>query len=619
MAFIKKKLINYIRYYKISSLAYVIFAFALFIAQPLLPSSFLYFSLLIAFVPVLIEALQEAWRKHFSTEFFLVVATLIAVMGKQAHAINAVLLIMLVGHYLEEIIEDRIKSAINSLATLITSAVQVIIDDSEKTIHLDQLKPGMIVVVATGGRIPVDGTIVKGSAAINESSLTGESIPIQKTLNDMVYAGTFIEAGTIFVKVEKVGKSTFFNKIIELVEKTEAKKATVTRASDRVARILIPLVLVFIALVWIITRDLHLIVTLLVFGAPVELTLITPITVLAGTIAAMRNGILVKGGLALEQLSKIDTLIFDKTGTITKGEPEIVSIVSFDPSCTEKDVLRLAAIGQKRSGHIFAKAVLDKAIAAHLIIPDPDEYVSLAGHGVQMMYEGKRYFLGNQHFIQAVEHGNIPMPEHMNVDPAHSTLFIGSEGKLLGVIAMADTLRSDAAHTIHSFVGAGISNIILLSGDKQSVVDVIAKKIGIKTAYGNKFPDEKLKVIEELQLQKHLVAMIGDGINDAPALIQADIGIAMGAMRMEPAMEAADIVLMKNDLYKTFFVYSLSKKIFSVIYQNIFIGFALVHAVGIVMTFLGYLNPIGAALLHSLSDLIILINSARLVRFKSCE
>lgn len=601
-------------------LLYIVFIFILYLLTliHILPPIYIHAPLILGFIPICYKALQKLKERIIGTEFFLTIATIISLIGHQEKAMGVVLIIMLIAEYLEQLITLHTQQEILSLINLIPKIALIKLDNEEKSIPVNQIQPGMLVIVKTGGQIPVDGTIIQGNATINEASLTGESIAQEKNVSQQVFAGTFIESGSIIIKTEKVGVDTFFGKISELVQKAEQNKAKISILTDKIALYLVPILLILIGLTWLLTKNLNLVTTLLVFGSPLELTLITPLAILAGIIAAFKNGVLVKGGLALEKFSKADTIIFDKTGTLTINEPSVTKIESFDPKYDEKELLKIAAIAEKRSGHVFAKAILQKAQEEGIVVPDPENYISVAGHGIEITYNNEKFFLGNKHFMQAAEHGNIQLPQDFETskEEQFSSFYIGSMGKLYGKMYITDKIRQEAQQTINDLKKLGFKNIILLSGDKQSIATQTALLLEIPIAYGAVFPDEKLLIIEKLQNKNHIVAMIGDGINDAPALKQADIGIAMGAMGMEPAIEAADIVLVTNDLHKIVFVIALSKKIFTVIQQNLLIGFVLIHGIGITLTFLGFIDPLKAALFHSVTDIFILINSARLMNFK---
>lgn len=598
------------------NLAYTLFCILLFIISLRSPlhSPVVHISLIIALIPIAYVAFEKLKSLRISTELFLVIASIISFIGHEERAINLVLIIMLVAEYLQKIIERRTRSALSSLIKLIPSKAVVKTPTAEKEIPLKEVTPGMLVIINTGQSIGVDGIIVQGKAEINESSLTGESTVKIKQKGQEVLAGTFVESGSILVKVNKVGSDTFFGKITFLVEQAENKKANVVLLADKVASILVPILLLFFIGTWIITGDIKLVITLLVFGSPFELTLITPLSIFSGVIAAFKQGILVKGGIALEKLAYSNIMIFDKTGTLTAGEPEVVKIEILDKNYSQEEIIKIAAIADKRSGHVLAKSILSKAKQLNITVPDPDEYISISGHGVEIVYNNQKYFLGNKHFIEAPEHANIHISDTAENTQDYSSVYLADQDNLCAIIYISDAIRPEAYEVIQELKKNGLK-ILLVSGDKESVVSKVAKELKIDKAYWGIFPDEKLSIIKKLQQEGNKVTMVGDGINDAPALKQADVGIAMGAMGMEPAIDAADLVLMSNDITKIFFLYKLSKKVLSIIKQNIFIGFLLIHSIGITLAFLNLINPIQAALFHAIPDLLIMLNSARLVNF----
>src|SRR3990167_5705398 len=518
-------------------IAFIILLYTLIIIK-ILPEIFIHVPLILAFIPTCYKAIQNLKERRVGTELFITIAAIISFIGHQEQAMGIVLIIMLIANYLEELISKRTEKEIRSLINLIPQNAIIKIDGIEKTIEINAIKPDMLVLVKTGARIPVDGTIVEGVAAINEAALTGESIPKEKGISDFAYAGTFIESGSIVVKTEKIGQDTFFGKIVDLVQTAKDKKAKISILTDKIAFFLVPSMLILIAITWFITKNLNLITTLLVFGSPLELTLITPIAILSGIIAAFRNGVLVKGGLALERFSKVDTIIFDKTGTLTIGQPEVINIESYDQNFTKKDILTIAAIAEKRSGYALSKAILKKAAEENLNIPDPESYKSIIGHGIEIVYNNQKWFLGNKHFLQSPEHGNINITnlQASEEDKKYSSFYIGNAGKLYGKIYTTDKIRHDAKQTIEDLKQAGLRDMILLSGDTRLIANEVGTQLGFTKAYGDVFPDQKLLVIDKLQKEGHSVSMVGDGINDAPALKQANVGIAMGIIGMEPAI-----------------------------------------------------------------------------------
>jgi len=630
----KQKLLNLLKSLHIGYASYLLLVLGLFFGVyiHIFPKNFFYVPIILALIPLSRDAWEGLREKKIKTELFLLLASAIGLYGGQERAIVIVLIIMMVAKYIEHFVEERTDRAIESLTRLIPTDVIVLERTGhvanasgnsagtwgpEKITPINHVQPGMFILIKTGSRIPIDGNIVEGQASINEASLTGESIPKDKGVSELVYAGTFVESGSVIVQVQTVGEMTLFGKITKLLETAGKTKANIVVMADKIASILVIVLLLFIGIVWFITRDFNLVITLLVFGSPLELTLITPLAILAGVVAAFRNGILVKGGLALEHMAHVDTMMFDKTGTLTMGEPKVIEIFSYDTHYNANDLITIAAMLEKRSGHILAKAILQKAQEENILVPDPDTYESVTGHGIIVTKNNKKYLLGNKNFIQAPEHGNVMVPDVMVCsEPMHTSFYIVCDNLLAGRICVTDVVRSNAYDIIEKLRGLGIKSVILLSGDKQNVATLIGQSLGIDQAYGEIAPDKKLRMIEERQKDGHNVCMVGDGINDAPALKQAHVGIAMGAMGMEPAIEASDIVLMDNDLQKIIFVRKLSQKVLRLIKQNIIWGFAMVHIVGMTLTFWGIISPIQAALSHAVTDILILINSARLIWFK---
>ncbi|MEX0940693.1 MAG: cation-translocating P-type ATPase [Candidatus Babeliales bacterium] len=576
---------------------------------------FIYFLLTLALIPIIYKAILELKKKQLGSEIFFIFATIIGLIAHEERAILIVLLILLIAHYLQTIIEERTENAIESLIQLLPENVHVIKKNKEHTVPLHQINIGDHVLVKTGEKIPVDGIIIEGCAEINEASLTGESQPLMKMDGQLAYAGTYIEAGSIIIRTKKIGKETRFGQISLLIEQAYKQKADITTLADRVARYISIFFIFFIIITWFFMRDLNVIVSLLVFGSPVELILITPLTILAGIAAAFKNGIIVKGGYSLEQLAKTDAMVFDKTGTLTIGKPVVTSIRSINPQFSEQDILLFAAIAEKRSGHVIAQSILKKAKQEGLEVPDPSRYESITGHGIEIVYNENIYLVGNKHFIEAPEHGNISLSHAISCEYAHSTIYVAQNKTICGFICIADEIRQNAQDIIHELKKEGIKSMLILSGDKQEIADQVAKKLEIDNAYGEVMPDEKLKIIDALKAKGHIVTMIGDGINDAPALKYASVGIAMGAMGMQPAIEAADIVLMSNDLNLLVFIYKLAKKSLRIIKQNIFWGLIFTHVLGIILSLLRFLNPVQAALFHAIPEILIFLNTARLLLF----
>lgn len=616
-----KKLIEKIRHYHFGNLAYILAVLSLFLLSftGVFDHRFTLLVFFLAWAPVFWSAIKGLREKKFGSELFFVLAAVVAFIGDEETAMTVVLLVVMIAEYFEHLIEERTEHAIQSLVSFVPTDVVVEESGSQRTVPLSAIQIGARIIVKTGFRVPVDGEVIKGSATINESSMTGESAPQEKKVGDLVYAGTFVESGSVVIEAQKIGENTMFGTIKKLIEEAGKRKAKIHVFADKVALPLTLALIVFIAGVWLYTGDLTLVITMLVFGSPIELALVTPLAIMGGVVASFKAGVLVKGGLALERFSKVDTIIFDKTGTLTIGEPRVVGIQSVDQAHSDKDIIKMAAIAEKRSGHVLAKAILAKAAEENIQVPDPDHYNSVSGHGVEVTVGNERYRLGSQHFIEAEDHGNIKvgnMPVCVDGEATHTSFYLACGNKLCGMICVADEMRKDAKETLTELKNRGIKKLILLSGDRKEVVESVAKSMGIDEAYGEVFPDQKMKMIENLQKQGHTVAMIGDGVNDAPSLKQADVGIAMGAMGMEPAIEASDIALMSNDLNKVVFTHELSQRTLRTIKQNIILGLGFTHGLGMVLALLHVLNPIQAAFFHAVPDLLIIGNSARLIGFK---
>ncbi|WP_171814712.1 heavy metal translocating P-type ATPase [Candidatus Babela massiliensis] len=563
-------------------------------------------------------AIKELYHnKVISTELFLIIASIIGITGHEYKTISIILLIMLIAKLVESIIEMKTEDAIESLVKLTPKEVTVLIDSKEKIININEVLQGMVITVKSGGLIPVDGIIIDGIAQINEAALTGESTLKDKSKNDKVYASTFIENGNIKLKVEKVGTDTLFGKIKEKIEIAQESKAKISTITNKIASIVVPAMLIFVIIVWLFTRDIKLIITILVFGSPIELTLITPLAIISAVTAAFRNGVLIKGGIFLEELAKIDTIIFDKTGTLTLGQPEVSDIHSFSDKHTVKEILEVASMAEKLSSHPISKAVLKEAEAWNIEVLSPDKFELVSGHGININHNNRNCFIGNKHFVESPEYGNIKFEDKVCQNHLSTTVFyVGCDNNIYGKICISDKIRPEAKYTIEQLKKLNILNFYIISGDNQEITKQVAQELKIDNAFGDMFPDQKIEKIKQLQQKGHKVLMVGDGINDAPSLKQANVGIALGQMAMEPAIEAADIVLMNNDLTKILFIYKLSKQTFRIIKQNLFIGFALVHIIGIILAFCKLISPIQAALFHAVPDLAILINSIRLINFK---
>ena len=469
-----------------------------------------------------------------------------------------------------------------------------------------------MVLVREGEKIPVDGKIVGGAASINEAPITGESLPKEKASGALVFAGTVVASGALDIETEKVGGDTTFARIIALVENAEAEQAPVQKLADKVASWLIPVVFVLLIGVFVVTRDVRKIVTLMIFTSPAELGLATPLVMIAAIARAARNGILVKGGLYLESLAKVDAMVFDKTGTLTENKPTVARVQSLNAAFPESELLRLAAAADRRSAHPLAKAVVDAAAKGNLQVPEPESYEQLRGRGVVATVEGRKVLVGNPALL--LENGvEIGAPiEESGQTPVH----VAVDGKLAGVVFIADALRPGAKEALAALKAGGVKRLVMLTGDNAATAQAIASGLGIDEVRADLMPENKVTAIAELQKQGFKVAMIGDGINDAPALARADVGIAMGGGGTQAALEAADIALMTDDLSKIVSARAIARKAYRTIQENLFVGVGVVHVLGITAALLGWIGPIQAAVIHLGPDVLVFVNSVKLLKVR---
>jgi Cd2+/Zn2+-exporting ATPase len=477
---------------------------------------------------------------------------------------------------------------------------------------VDSLTPGSIVLVRAGGQIPVDGTVVAGAAAVNEAAITGESVPVDRTTGASVLAGTLVESGALDVRTDKVGADTLFSRIVALVEEAESETAPVQKLTDRVAAWLLPLVLVFLIVVFFVTRDVRKIVALLIFTSPAELGLATPMVMIAAIARAARLGILVKGGLYLEQLAKADAFVFDKTGTLTYGTPVGAGIVSHDPAFTNDDVLRLAASADQRSGHPFAIAVVNVARERGWRLSEPQAFQTIHGRGVIATVDAQEVVVGNDALLVAQ---SVKRPSQMGADQGTSVR-VAVNGRLAGSVAFTDQPKSGAAEALRALRASGVKRLVMLTGDNETSARQVGEAVGIDDIRSRLLPDEKVRAVEELRREGFTVAMVGDGVNDAPALARAHVGIAMGARGTQAAIEAADIALMADDLAKIATARALARRAYRTIQENLILGVGVVHVLGIIAALQGWIGPIQVALLHLGPDILVFFNSVKLLRVR---
>lgn len=529
-------------------------------------------------------------------------------------AAAVVAFMMLAGEFLEEITLQRTRDAVRELVRLTPDVASIERDGAWVQVPLREVRVGDRVLVRPGERVPVDGTILSGEASLNEASITGESMPVDKTVGTHVFAGTTSQSGAIVVRTDRTGQDTTLGRIIQIVRAAQDQKGATQKIADRFAVYFTPVILSIGALVWLVTHDLLRVMAVFVIACPCALVLATPTAVVASVGNIARRGGLIKGGVTLETAGRVTAVAFDKTGTLTQGRPVVVAVVPFDGR-SSRDVLQMAATAEVRSEHPLARAIVEHARTAGLSPADPEQFTMTFGRGVEAAWGGHRIEVGNQRILAAGDPVADVLVAHER--QGRTALVVRVDGQPWGVIGLADAVRPQAREVIARLRGMGIGHLVMLTGDHAVTAEAIAREVGITDVRAGLLPEQKLDVIRELRASGEVVAMIGDGVNDAPALVLADVGVAMGAAGTDVALESADVALMGDDLTLLPEIFALSQRALGIIRQNIW-GFAVaVNIAGIALASSGLLSPIGAAIVHNVASLFVVINSGRLLTFRA--
>jgi Cd2+/Zn2+-exporting ATPase len=560
--------------------------------------------------PIIAGAIRGLMRKKLNVDELVSLAIIASVVIGEYLSAAIIALIMVLGSLLEETTAQKARSAIDALIRLAPDKAVVLRGGEELEVPIEELQLGERLVVRTGEKLPVDGRVMKGKALLDQAPLTGESAPVEKTVGDDVYAGTVIYSGMLEVEVNKVGEGTALGKLIELVQEAEKQKAPVLRIADRYARYFTPAIITLGLIVLLITKDIYRAITVLIAGCPCAFILASPTAVVSALGNASKNGILVKGGGILEEASKINAVLFDKTGTLTSGRPKVSAVEALN-DVSPDSILSIAASVEKYSAHPLARAILEAAEQKKLVLSDPCHYRNLPGKGVEAVVKGNKYAVGkieDKTLLKLSRNSS-----KAKADSSQKAVAIWEDGIPIGIIYFEEEIRDGNNTLAKELIDAGVSKIQMITGDEQKIAEQVAKKVGIKEYFSDVLPEEKLKQVKNLQLEKFKVAMVGDGINDAPSLAAADIGIAMGAMGTDAAIEAADVALMGDDITKVPYFLKLGKITVRTIKFNIF--FALIfNILALAASSAGLLNPVTGALAHNIGSVIVVINSARLIK-----
>ncbi|GAB4421075.1 MAG: heavy metal translocating P-type ATPase [Thermodesulfovibrionales bacterium] len=542
-----------------------------------------------------------------------------------------IITLILLGRLLEAKAKGRTSEAIKRLMRLQPRTARVLRNDEEKEILIDEVMPGDTVVVRPGERIPVDGDIIDGYSTVDESMLTGESLPVEKSRGDKVFGGTVNKAGSFRLMATRIGKESALGQIIRLVEEAQGSKAPIQRLADKVASIFVPTVIsiaVITFMIWYIfgpkpslTISLMNFIAVLIIACPCALGLATPTAIMVGTGKGAEKGILIKDAEALELAHKIKAIVLDKTGTITRGEPEVTEIVTGDKlRVTSEEILRIAASAEKLSEHPLGQAIARKALEMGISLEDPEGFMAIPGGGVRAVVNNSRVFIGNEKLME--DEGIDISPMKTGAEKASSEaktpVFVAVDGKVCAVIAIADTIKEGSIDAIRDLRGMGIE-VSMLTGDHKKTADAIARVVGVDRVFAEVLPEQKVEVVRSIKKEGKITAMVGDGINDAPALAEADVGIAIGT-GTDIAIEASDITLIRGDIRSAVEAIRLSKLTLKTIKQNLFWAFfynvvGIPVAAGLLYPFGGpLLNPMIASGAMAFSSVSVVSNSLRLRR-----
>lgn len=564
-----------------------------------------------------ISAIRALRYRILGIDALVTIAVTGALLINEYWEAAAVTFLFMLGSYLESRTLEKTRSAIKSLLELAPDTARVVREGEELELPPDEVLKGDTVIVRPGEKISVDGTVTEGSAFINQATITGESIPVNRENGDGVFSGTIVESGYLKIRADRVGEDTTFARILQMVEEAQDKKAKTQKLLEIFSKYYTPGIMVLAAGVFLITRDVGLALTLLVIACPGALVISTPVSIVAGIGNGARHGVLVKGGEIIEKLGTIKVLAFDKTGTLTEGRPGVTNVKAY--GIREEELLRLAASAEMYSEHPLARAVTEKAgLKQENSLKTPEESTIITGRGLKSKVEGRTILVGNR---KLMEENGIVIPDDMcsyltNEEAGGQTgVLVGEGDKILGIISIADTVREDADKLIKRLKGLGIRKIVMLTGDNRRAAAAIAEKVGLDDYFAELLPEDKVSILKKLQREVGVTAMVGDGINDAPALATADLGIAVGGAGSDVAMEMADVVLMSDGIRKLDYAIGLSRATVKNMKQNIY--FAII-VVGLLLAgvlaktvFLSF-----GMLVHELSVLIVIVNAIRLLKYR---
>ena len=564
--------------------------------------------------PIMVTAIKDLKLGKLSINELVAIAVLAAFASGDYKTAGVVAFFMLLGELIETRTAEGARNSIESLIKLTpTKARRIKADKSEEEVPASQLAIGDIIRIRPGDNVAADGVILNGQGSFNQATITGESLPVDKKSGDEVFAGTLNLTGVLEIKVSRAGTDTTLGRVRELILAAEKTKLPIMKIVDQYMAFYTPLVLVIGALVWAFTRDLERVISVLVVSCPCAFILATPTAMVAALSAAARLGILIKNVADIETAAKINAFIFDKTGTLTTGELAVSRLAPIGDT-KPAELLRIAASAEKYSNHPTAKALATISAEAGVSLVEPKDFTETAGRGVTADVDGAKVLVGRAQWLK--DNGvteDFEKSVDLNETEGWSLIFVARDGKCIGWVGLQDQTRPEARAALAELKEAGVRRIAMVSGDRQPVATRVAAEIGCEEAKGDCLPQNKVEFVRAVKAKGYHVAVIGDGVNDAPALAAGDIGIAMGAAGSEVAIHSATIALMNNDLRRLPFLVKLSRSTRTVINQNFLFGVFFIIG-GLSAAAFGWLNPILAAVLHNAGSLIVIFNSARLVR-----
>jgi heavy metal translocating P-type ATPase len=555
--------------------------------------------------PIFHEAWENIVQRRMTMELSMAIAIVAALAIREVFTALVITLFVLVAEILEGLTVGRGRTAIRHLVGLLPTTATVRRNESWQDVETKEIAVGEIVLVRPGARIPVDGVVAGGHSFVDQATITGESMPAEKSKGASVYAGTINQSGALEIRVDRMGRDTTFGKIIDAVERAEKSRAPIQGIADRLAGYLVYFALGAAALTFLITHNMRSTISVVIVAGACGIAAGTPLAILGGIGRSAQLGSIIKGGLYLESLATVDTVLLDKTGTLTYGTPDVADVrpVAGVPVAS---LLQAAATAESRSEHPVAKAILKRASDLGISGEEPEKFEYTPGKGIVAVCRGMEIIVGNRLFLEG---HRIALPTK-TVSQTESEIFVARAGAFLGTLLVADTLRPEATKAIHDLKSMGLKTV-LLTGDSRAVAEDIGRKLGVDEIAAELLPEDKLAFVSGLTAARHKVVMVGDGVNDAPALMKATVGIAMGA-GTDIARESANVVLIGNDLSKLVDTFIIARRCRRTIMQN-FVGTLVVDSIGVGLAAFGFLNPLLAAFIHVSSEMAFILNSARLL------